>query len=530
MNEREYRDRAMRGEEGKNYSMLIVFFLLALLVRWVAIEQTPVVARDGMKYIHVAKFYSIGAYAEGFGAFSRSLYPFLIVPFQKAFGDWVTAGQWVSAFCGALTVIPLYILAKGIFDRRVALWTAIFYSTCPDLVKYSAEVLRDVPFILFYTTSLCLGYIGIKERRAAFMGLAGLFTPLSASIRTEGWILLAVLTVFLFWHRFKNNIPWRKALAIFSVFLAGCIFVLAFFGLILVQKGINITEGMISKGDKVLLGTDHKMINNLEKEIEEKGISQKEGSFLYLAKKHRFVLYLFHILYKTVKAFNILFLLFLLGLIKRRQIGYHQDEFLLFAIYVVSVTVFLLYLNFSNYLSTRHPLYLVVTSLIWSGVGFVELKERAILWIKERDFALRHCAVRWVTPVLLLVICIPLLSMAWAPNRKDKLELKEIGLWLNHNGYAHSVIIGQHEFARLAFYADGEFIHLPKGSYEDIIKFAKANEASLLVVNGKTIDHLSANFLKLVSPIDLQRIQIPGIKTPKYATLVFRVKEWRGKE
>jgi len=73
LNEREYRDRAMRGEEGKNYSMLIVFFLLALLVRWVAIEQTPVVARDGMKYIHVAKFYSIGAYAEGFGAFSRSL-------------------------------------------------------------------------------------------------------------------------------------------------------------------------------------------------------------------------------------------------------------------------------------------------------------------------------------------------------------------------------------------------------------------------------------------------------------------------
>ncbi len=146
------------------------------------------------------------------------------------------------------------------------------------------------------------------------------------------------------------------------------------------------------------------------------------------------------------------------------------------------------------------------------------------LWIKGKDFPLREWAARWITPLLLLIICIPLLSMAWASNRKDKLELKEIGLWLKNNGYTHSIIVGQHEFPRLAFYADGKFIHLPRGSYEDIVGFAREEKANLLVVNEKSIDRFSLNFMELVSSEDLQRIHIPGVKTPKYATLVFQVR------
>jgi hypothetical protein len=169
----------------------------------------------------------------------------------------------------------------------------------------------------------------------------------------------------------------------------------------------------------------------------------------------------------------------------------------------------------------------VVPSLIWSGVGFVELKERVIARIKRKDFPLKEYALRWVSAFLLLVICIPLLSMAWAPRRKDKLELREIGLWLKKNGYAHSVIVGQHEFLRLAFYADGEFIHLSRGSYQDIMRFIREKKADVLVINARTIDRFSPNFLELVSHKDLQRIHIPGIKTPKYATLVFWVKDKR---
>ena len=57
-----------------------------------------------------------------------------------------------------------------------------------------------------------------------------------------------------------------------------------------------------------------------------------------------------------------------------------------------------------------------------------------------------------------------------------------------------------------------------------MIKFAKKKEGDLLELNEKTIDHLSPGFLRKISPRDLQRIDIAGIQTPKYATIVFLIK------
>ena len=508
--------------------IVLVIFLTALGVRFIALKQNYVIAQDGIFYIKMAQLYSGGEFHhEIFRDYPYyAFFPLLIVPFYKLFGDWVLAGQWISVLCGALTVIPLYLLARRLFDEKVALLAAIFYIICPNLVRHSAEVLRDIPSIFFYTMALWWGYKGIKEGKVVHIGLAGLFIALSASLRLEGLTLLASLPLFLLWYGIKNDFTLKRQLITLGGLFA-CVFcILALFGLFFNKKGINIGEIQISvtKSYLTLQSLKNQTIESIEKEVEEKGISQVGKDFFYIARKHRFVLYSSHIFYNTVKVFNILFLLFLFGLIKRKEIGYRQDEFLLFAIYAFLITVFLLGLNNFNSLSPRHPFPLVVPSLIWSGVGFVEFKERVALWIKGKDFPLREWAARWITPLLLLIICIPLLSMAWAPRRKDKLELKEIGLWLKNKGYTHSIIIGQREFIRLAFYADGEFIHLPRGSYEDIVGFAREAKANLLVINGKSIDRFSPNFMELVSSEDLQRIHIPGVKTPKYATLVFQVR------
>jgi len=510
-------------------AIIFILFLAALGVRLIALKQNYVISPDGTLYIKMAQLYSAGEYHhEIFRDYPYyAFFPILILPFHKVFGDWVLAGQWVSALCGALTVIPLYLLARRIFDEKIALLGAIFYIICPNLVRYSAEVLRDIPYVFFYTTALWLGYRGIKDGRIIFVGLAGIFIALSTSLRIEGLTLLVSLPLFLFWDGVKNDITWKKPLIALATFFAIVLCILSLFGFFFSQKGIKRGEIQTSlvKGVLTQKILESQRIKNLEKEVEEKINSHEGRSFFYLARKHRFVLYLSHIFYKTVKVFNILFLLFLFGLIKRREIGYRQDEFLLFTVYATLVSVFLLFLNNSNYLSTRHPFPMVVPSLIWSGVGFLELKERVTRWIKGRDFPLREWSVQRVTPLLLLVICIPLLSMAWAPQRRNKLELKEIGLWLKNNGYAHSTILAQEEFSRLVFYADGAFVPLPKGIYKDIIRFARKKGASLLVINEKTIDRFSPNFLRLISPRDLQRIHIPGIKTPKYATLVFRLRE-----
>ena len=507
--------------------IIFILFLIALGVRLIALKQNYIIAPDAILYIKMAKLFFAGQFhSEIIRNYSYyAFYPFLIVPFYKVFGDWVYAGQWVSTLCGALTVIPLYLLARRIFDEKIAFWGAIFYAICPNLIRYSAEVLRDIPFVFFYTSALWLGYRGIKDEKLVFVGLSALFIALSASLRIEGLTLLATLPLFIFWRGHKNDFSWKRRLIPFGVLCASVFCILFLFGLFLNQKGIQIGKIQIKALKNVVNVKilENQTIKNIEKEVEETDISQIGKEFFYLAEKHRFVLYSYHIFFKTVKVFNILFLLFLFGLIKRKKIGYSQDEFLLFFIYAVFVPIFLIYLKDTNYLSTRHPFPMVVPSLIWSGVGFVELRERLILWIKGRDFPSKEQMLRWLTPLLLFVICVPLLAMAFAPHRNDKLELKETGLWLRNNGYAHSTILGQHEFARLAFYADGKFIPFLKRSYEDIIRFAREEKVNLLVINKNTIDHLSPHFLDMVSPRDLHQIDMSEVRTDKYAIMVFQV-------
>lgn len=519
-------------EKRRSLFIVVALFGGALVVRWVAILQNPVLANDAVFYIKLARLYSSGDYVAAFKLYPYSLFPLLIASFHEIWGDWVLAGQWVSALCGALTVIPIYLLARRIFDEKIALWAAIFYALCPNLVRYSAEVLRDMPFILFYIMALWGGHKGIRSGSWVHIALASVFVYLSSLFRAEGLLLLIALSIYGIWYGVRESISLKRtALALTILFLFFPVLVSPL-GIYFSQKvgRLNLAQLQAVKAHLVI-SVNNVTIKNIEKEVESENLFIYGRNFFQLARQHRFVLYISHIAYKLVKVFTVpLFILFLFGLIKRKEAGYRADEFLLVAIYGVFVVAFLFYLNNTNYLSTRHPFPMVVPSLIWCGVGFEELKERLVLSIKGRDFPLRRQALRCLIPLLLLLICVPLLSMAWAPQRKNKLELKEIGLWLKNNGHAHSIIIGQHEFSRLAFYADGKFIQLPKGSYEDILQFATEKKASLLVINEKTIDHHSSNFSNSVSSRDLQRINIPGIKTPRYSTLVFRVKELGGKE
>jgi hypothetical protein len=510
--------------------ILAALFLGALAVRWIAILQTPVIANDAILYINTAKLYFNGAYHDALLVCPFSILPLLVSYSYKIVGDWVMAGQLVSSFCGALTVIPFYLLARRIFDGGVALCSATFYIVCPGLVQYSAEVLRDIPFIFFYVSALWLAYTGIKNEKGLHLGLSNIFAAFSILIRREGLLLLIIIGLFLLWKVIRGRVSWQKAAILLSSFLLSLICIFMVLGIFTKEmRGLSSLYERVKEEWKT--SSAEATIKNIEREVDEKNFSPPGRNFFQLAKRYRLSIYLSHIIYKSINVFTVpIFLLFLFGLIKRKKMGYRGDEFLLLSIWGVFIVAFLFHLNNTNYFATRYPFSVIVPSLIWSGVGFVEVRERVVQWIQKKDCRFRDRVIRRMTPLLLLIICVPLLIAALSPHRRDKLELKEIGVWLQEHGYAHSIIVGQYEFLRLAFYADGEFFELSKGSYQEMIKFAKEKEGDLLVVNAETIDHLSPGFLDKISPRDLQRIDISGIQTPKYATMVFVIKSKEGEK
>ena len=460
----------------KNWELPIIvttLFLGALVVRYIAILQTPIIANDSILYLKAAKLYYTGNYHDAFLVCPFSILPLFLSFGYRIIGDWVMAGQLISTFCGALTVIPLYLLARRIFDDGVALCGAIFYIVCPNLVQYSAEVLRDIPFIFFYVSALWLAYTGIKDEKGWYLGLSSVFAFISVLIRREGFLLLIIVILYLMWKVIGGRVSWKKAIILLSSFLLTLICIFSLLGIFTKDiGGLSALNERITQEWRV--NSTGSTIKIIEKEVDEKDLSPSGRNVFKLAKQYRFLIYLSHIIYKSIKVFTIpIFLLLLFGLIKRKKMEYRGDEFLLLSIWGVFIIAFLFHLNNTNYFSTRYPFPAVVPSLIWSGVGFVELKERIIRWIQTKDFHIRDRVIRLVTPSLFLIICVPLLALSWAPHRKDKLELKEIGVWLRDHGYAHSIIVGQCEFTRLAFYADGEFFELPKGSYQEMMKFSK---------------------------------------------------------
>jgi hypothetical protein len=124
---------------------------------------------------------------------------------------------------------------------------------------------------------------------------------------------------------------------------------------------------------------------------------------------------------------------------------------------------------------------------------------------------------------MIMLIMIAMLFMGLRPQREDKLELKEIGLWLKNNGFANSIIVGRANVMRLAFYADSEFIPIPKGSCEDTIRFAKQRKANLLVIDQGMMDQWSVKSLDQITCEDLKPITMAGIKASKDSVMVLQV-------
>lgn len=488
--------------------------------------RNEVIARDAILYIKSAKLYSVGNYVEGFNLFPRSIFPLFIVFAQKIFGDWVRAGQWVSTFFGALAVVPLYLLARRIFNEKIALVGAFFYILCPSLVRDSAEVLRETPFIFFYITALWLGYEGIREKRVWVIGLTGVLILLACSIKDYGIMLFISLILFLCWYLVKRQVAPGKAFLLCFTLLASVIVVFILLGIDLGYKGFNIRAPILSRAESGFMGVTHQgaTISGLKREMEGLEFSQRGKRLFDLAVDNRFALYSYHFLKKMVYAFNIiLFILFLFGLIRRRIIPYRMDEFLLFTIYAVYFPLVFLYLSYTFFLQTKSIFPLLVPSLIWSGVGFEEVKERVTDWLRRQSILSKRLEVQHTGFLILILIAISMLALAWAPHRKDKMGFKEIGTWLKNNGYAHSIIVGQEDFDRLAFYADSEFIQLPKGKYEEIIKFARERKANLLIIDKMAIDRLGSHFFDRISPQDLEPIKLTGIRASQNGMMVFRV-------
>jgi hypothetical protein len=134
------------------------------------------------------------------------------------------------------------------------------------------------------------------------------------------------------------------------------------------------------------------------------------------------------------------------------------------------------------------------------------------------DFIKKH--LFYIVTILLTII---FLAQGLAATRTEKINLKEIGLWLKQSGYQKSVIMAPDRFARLVFYADGKMLEMPD-SWKDLIDAIQRNGVRIVVIDPCTIKEDCPDFLASLPGSRLYPIPGPKGREEKRAIQMYGVR------
>ena len=502
-------------------TILLLIFISAFFIRYV-FANAQIIAQDGILYIEVAKNILAGNFQAVSGYGFISLYSFLIALFQMIFHNWELSGKMVSVVFGSLTIIPLFLFIKGIFNLKVAVVSALFYMVHPRFVEYASDVLREPTYWFFSVLAIWLAWVGISRKKYLVFVLASLSTGLAMFTRSEGMLIWIIVILWIVWLFVKESKQRKRTLVYMAIYIFSLPLLMAPFLFILKENTHKWELGHpVEKIVQLIHGNDNKEIHTTLSDKSSEGNNES----IEVSEIHRYGTSFLDVFYKFIKSFNVLlFLLFLCGIYRRRLIPYSQSDVLLLIWISVVFLGLYSYLIKVDYLGTRHGLLMAFPAIAWAGVGFFEIRERIRKWFGNRKMFQRYARID--TLLLLILILIVLVPQTVFSLRNDKVELKKAGVELQRLGFSKTVFIVQPTLNRIAFYADAESVLLPDKIDNSTIKsLAMEHHATLLIIDEKTIDDYVPDMRKIIGQPMLEKLTIPEMDHYReYSFSIYRIR------
>jgi hypothetical protein len=179
------------------FPIVMVFsaFLMGMLF---VIRMNADLNYDGEIYISAAMKFAKGEYREGLTVYPMPLYPLMILWVHKLIQNWVLAGKVISIFCMVVTIIPLFLLTRDLFNGRAAFWCCLVFAMTPEILILTNSVLRDPPFVLSSVFSVYFAQRTLKTLNIMNLIYSAFCVWLSTLFRVEGMIIFPLcLCVFL---------------------------------------------------------------------------------------------------------------------------------------------------------------------------------------------------------------------------------------------------------------------------------------------------------------------------------------------
>jgi len=249
--------RHLSWKGNRIYVILLAVFLVSLFFRLWLLDKRWINADEGAHLMDAVLVLDGKIPQVDFGA-RQILYVYSIAGFLKLFGTNYVTGRLFPLACSMLIGIVIFLLARMLFDTKVALLSSAIYWMLPLEVSQSVIVKTEPLSILFTCLSLYAVVLFWQHSRWQWLTLAGVLAAMGYHVRESSLIIL--VTVFGFIVFFHKGRVWDVAKHL-SLFLAGYVsvilLVLAFYSKFmslgdLLMSGVNPFRPLTWAGEKML--------------------------------------------------------------------------------------------------------------------------------------------------------------------------------------------------------------------------------------------------------------------------------------
>jgi hypothetical protein len=149
----------------------------------------------------------------------QPLYVYIIALVLKAFGVSYTVGRFIPVFGNLGIILFVFLIAKKMFDKKVALFASAIYAFLPFSILWSVIVhTQPVSVLLSCIGMYCVVFYIKNEKSVTPLILGGAFFSLAYYVR-ESALAMLLATFFYFLVTYRDNL--KKFIKTYGAILAG---------------------------------------------------------------------------------------------------------------------------------------------------------------------------------------------------------------------------------------------------------------------------------------------------------------------
>lgn len=527
-------NQRQRSYQGHWLLELTLILLVTLTVRAYVTCRTPVIARDGMLYVGIARMINHGMWLDLVGDwFLFNPYPALIALLNRWGLDFDFAGQVISAVASSLAVVPLYLWCRNAFDNRVAQLAALTYAFHPVLLRFSGQVLREGLYWCLMLWAVYAFWMAARHRSWWGYLAAGLLTTGATLTRMEGAVVFLLGALWAFSIRPETAAPnpdqtrwyhWRLAVpSSLRVGLSFAMFPVAIIALnlIFVPSGhgwhgcgrwthfaTRILTGRevappaqkvpdrmvyIVADERARAAQQRPPIDDVRKLAKSLPAWNPLGEpdpdvlrlqrFLILADDQRQFLIIGRFLNELWDGLLVV-CVFCCGwgvYYGRQSIWSPGRDWPLAIVAAILCGLLIYHVSTEFILEPRYMFCLIPFVFPWSAIGARTLYQQWNAWCAEhpRWWARQLSAPAWC---LILVIC-AVTKMSLGIEDRSKLVQKELGTRLRHMATKRLKIAGPESLKRVAHYAEADYFIIPRGDAEAARRWLDQQPLDLVILS-----------------------------------------------